>query len=55
MLSEEFKKEIRNTIVRKVKSGEVTLAELNELVNDLNRLAYQAEAIQTARSEQDEC
>lgn len=42
-------------VEEKVANGQMTLSELNELVNDLNRLVYQAEAIQTARSERDEC
>lgn len=42
-------------VEERVANGQMTLAELNELVNDLNRLVYQVEAIQTARSEQYEC
>jgi hypothetical protein len=41
-------------VEKKIRSGEMTLSDLNGLINDLQRMAFSLEAMADARSDQGE-
>jgi len=41
-------------VEKKIESGDMSLGDLNDFINDLNRLAFSLEAIADARSDQGE-